>query len=410
MRKKTVKMLSLSLAIGLAAASFAGCGTDKINGSETALVINGEEIQLGEANFMLRYQQSMTYYYMQMMGMSTGSLWSSNYDDDTTYGEYFKNNIYNSIVQLVATKQKAVDEYGITLTEEEESEITEAAESFMEANPEAEENFGVTLEQVEDVLRMYTYSNDLKPTLIQDVDTVVSDDEAAQSRILYVRIKKSTESSDSTDSTDSSATSTDSSTDTSSSSEEEETSEENQELYAQMQQVQEQIIADNSLDADAINTLADEINEDFYASEYTYGSDDSSFDETVKEAAESLEDGQWYSDIIETDDYYYLVKMVAAFDEEATETKKESIVSERKTDAINEYFEQWRDDAEVETKDCWNKLEINDDDIYTYKTSETSESSTDETSASSASSVSSTSSVSTSSASSESSSASSSQE
>lgn len=377
----------------MGAACFSGC-SDKIDGTQTALVINGEEASLGTVNFIFRYQQAMTYYYIQMMGMSSDSFWSSAYDDSTTYGEYFKDNIYDSIVELYAAKQKAIDEYGVELTEEEESAIQEAAQAFMDANPEAEANFGVTLEQVEEVLELYTYSNDVKPFLITDVDTEVSDDEAAQSRIIYVRIAKNDEDTDSS-SEDTSSTSADSS---------EEETYTNDELYAQAEDVLAQIKEDPDQDSDALNTLADAVNEDFFAMEYTYGDDDDSFDTAVTDAVDTLSDGEWYDGVIEGDSYYYLVKLVAAFDEEATETKKESIVSERKTDAIEAKFEEWREAAEVETKSVWDKLELSDDEVYTVATAASTDSTSTDTTSTSASSVSESSASSTSSASSASSS------
>ncbi len=341
MKKSIIKTIGLTLAAGLAAASLAGCGA-KINGNETALVVNGESMPLGEANFMLRYQQSQTYYYMQMMGMSGSNLWSGEMEEGQSYGEFFKNSTRDSLVELMAVKQKAVEEYEISLTEEQESQIADAAQQFMDANPEAGEDFGVSQEQVEDLLALYTYGNAVKPQLTGDVDRDISDDEAAQSTIVYIRLKKAE-----ADAEDAEAT--------------------NEAALADTEKLLEELLKEENADADtdAINELADTINEDFFAMQYSYGADDTSLDDSLKTAAASLKDGAFYPEVIDTDSYYYIVKLVAAFDREATDAKKESMITSRENEAIRAQFDEWREAAEVEEKKCWQELTVSDADVYT---------------------------------------------
>ncbi len=370
MKKGIIKTLSIAAAFSAATASLAGCAGDgKINSEETAIVVNDEEIPLGEANFILRHQQSQTYYYMQMMGMASSSLWSGESEDGKTYGDSLKESVYDDIVQTVLARQKAKDEYGITLTDEEQTSIDEAAQSFMDANPNAEEEIGITLDQLKDVLSMYTYLNDVTPYIIQNVDTEVSDDEAAQCKIIYARIKKN--SDETTDDSTSEASSTSSSS--------EDDTKTNEQLYAEAEQVLAKFQEAGDIDGDAANELADSVDEDFYAMSYSYGSDDTSFSSSVKEAAATLSDGQVYDKVIDDDSYYYVVKMVSTFDREATDQKKESIVSERKTTAINDTLSSWQEEATAEAKSCWNKLTVNDKDVYTMQQTTTT-SSTSETS------------------------------
>ncbi len=394
MKKGIIKTLSIAAAFSAATASLAGCAGDgKINSEETAIVVNDEEIPLGEANFILRHQQSQTYYYMQMMGMASSSLWSGESEDGKTYGDSLKESVYDDIVQTVLARQKAKDEYGITLTDEEQTSIDEAAQSFMDANPNAEEEIGITLDQRKDVLSMYTYLNDVTPYIIQNVDTEVSDDEAAQCKIIYARIKKN--SDETTDDSTSEASSTSSSS--------EDDTKTNEQLYAEAEQVLAKFQEAGDIDGDAANELADSVDEDFYAMSYSYGSDDTSFSSSVKEAAATLSDGQVYDKVIDDDSYYYVVKMVSTFDREATDQKKESIVSERKTTAINDTLSSWQEEATAEAKSCWNKLTVNDKDVYTMQqtttTSSTSETSDTTESASSTSADSTSTEASTSSAS-----------
>ena len=116
---------------------------------------------------------------------------------------------------------------------------------------------------------------------------------------------------------------------------------------------------------------------------------------------DSLSDGEVYGDVIETDDYFYIVKMVSVFDEEATQTEKESIIAARETETYNDLIRSWVLDSDIEEKSCLNSIKITDNEVYTAAeatttTSETDSSSTS-SSSSSASSSSSTSSVSSSS-------------
>ncbi|MEI3524777.1 MAG: hypothetical protein V8Q27_00565 [Eubacteriales bacterium] len=62
------------------------------------------------------------------------------------------------------------------------------------------------------------------------------------------------------------------------------------------------------------------------ASEATYGADSTSGEE-VRTAADALADGE-FAEIIEADSGYY-ADTISTFDEEATATKKDSIVNER---------------------------------------------------------------------------------
>ena len=59
MKKAKVFAICGALSLTLAAAGMAGCsGETSVDGTATALVINGEEVNAGTANFILRYQQA----------------------------------------------------------------------------------------------------------------------------------------------------------------------------------------------------------------------------------------------------------------------------------------------------------------------------------------------------------------
>ncbi len=423
MKNKVVKAICVILAVVLAGGSLAACGdTDPIDGSQTVLVINGEEIPYGELNFFIRYQQAQTYYYMVSLGLSSGSMWNSDYTYDpseltvtsessetdetsdtsessadstsetsdtsessadstseisdtseeateevtTSYGEYFKEMLIISFTELVVTRQMAIEEYDVELTEDDYAQIEEAAAEFMETNEDAEEMFGVTAEMLEDLLSLYAYDTVLKPYATEDVDREVSDEEAAQTTIIYVRLAKNSDSEDAE-------------------AEEDEDTKTNAELLEDAEEALALLLEAGEFDSDEATEIADSVNEDFFSMEYSFGADDEVFPDELYEAFDTLEDGEVYEEVIDTDDFYYIVRMVANFDEEETEAEKESIIAERESEAYTALKEQWSAEATVERMDCLEEITLTDQEVYsilstTSTTSDTSEDSTSETS------------------------------
>ena len=64
----------------------------------------------------------------------------------------------------------------------------------------------------------------------------------------------------------------------------------------------------------------------------------------------TLKDGEIGPDVIETDTAYYVVRLDKVNDEEATETKKESIISTRESNLYTETTEKWLDDADIKVE------------------------------------------------------------
>lgn len=71
MKRTSAKVICGVLTAAMAATGLTACGDSTVvDGTQTALVINDEEINLGKANFMLRYQQAtMASYYETMSSM-----------------------------------------------------------------------------------------------------------------------------------------------------------------------------------------------------------------------------------------------------------------------------------------------------------------------------------------------------
>ena len=92
-------------------------------------------------------------------------------------------------------------------------------------------------------------------------------------------------------------------------------------------------------------------------------------------AADALTNEGDVTDIIETENGIYIAKLTSLLDREATDSKKESIVSERKKEQYDSLLEQWKKDTKIkEEKKVWKKISFEKQGV-TIKTSDTSDTS-----------------------------------
>ena len=426
MKRTSAKVICGVLTAAMAATGLTACGDSTVvDGTQTALVINDEEINLGKANFMLRYQQATMASYYETMSSMLGQEYSLSFDalsdesdeDSPTVGENLKEDALTSIEQAFLMRQHA-SEYEVALTDEEVQGAKDAAAAFVEDNDaETLTKLGVTQEDIEDVMQVYAIQSKMYDPMIADVDTEVSDEEAQQSSISYVQV--STEGTE-TDENGETAELTDEEKaekkeiaqtflDRLNASEDPATAdfsdlrtEINDELNAQRRAeeaaadtaedgtdaaedstddaAQSDSAADTGTTEDASSTEDTTDTDEIYltASETTFGADDEDLDEALKEAAQTLSDGQVYAEVIEGENAYYVVRMNSVLDREATDSQKETIVQERQAEAYSNQLDTWVEESDISVKRAWNKLEVTDYDLYTM-TVDTSEESTDGT-------------------------------
>ena len=426
MKRTSAKVICGVLTAAMAATGLTACGDSTVvDGTQTALVINDEEINLGKANFMLRYQQATMASYYETMSSMLGQEYSLSFDalsdesdeDSPTVGENLKEDALTSIEQAFLMRQHA-SEYDVALTDEEVQGAKDAAAAFVEDNDaETLTKLGVTQEDIEDVMQVYAIQSKMYDPMIADVDTEVSDEEAQQSSISYVQV--STEGTE-TDENGETVELTDEEKaekkeiaqtflDRLNASEDPTTAdfsdlrtEINDELNAQRRAeeaaadtaedgtdaaedstddaAQPDSAADTGTTEDASSTEDTTDTDEIYltASETTFGADDEDLDEALKEAAQTLSDGQVYAEVIEGENAYYVVRLNSVLDREATDSQKETIVQERQAEAYSNQLDTWVEESDISVKRAWNKLEVKDYDLYTM-TVDTSEESTDGT-------------------------------
>ena len=419
MRVNWKKGLAMGLGVCMAASVLTGCGKGKeLDTAAAAAALDGEEISAGLVNFFLRYQQAEfeSSYGAWLQSYYGTDIWNVDLSGTgTSYGETFKNDVINSLERLLLA-EKHMGDYSVELTDEEKTAITQAAQEFMESNEEEVlEKMSATQENAERLLTLYTIQNKMETQMSADVDTEVSDEEAAQRTVSYVRFTAETESdteeaeaeteteagseseteaaaeaeteaaetenetapaedateaslteaaadktesADTEEATEGAENETVSEEETEADSEastEAETETETEELDPELAAAREEARAQAEAFLEEVKGGADfteaaeaaaEENENVGTSTFTFGEDDTYPDEAIIEATAGLEDGTLVDHVVQVNNGFYVLRVDDAFDEAATEEKKESIVAERKSEAVNALYEEWMEEAE----------------------------------------------------------------
>ena len=174
--KKTMKnrLAVAGLCFTLTAGMLTGCSG---NSGKAIITLDGQKTEYAVANIMLRYSQAqMQAFYGAYLG---DNLWSQ-------YGDSTKSTMMDTLKQMLILEQHQ-DEYNVSLTDDDKKKIDEAAQQFMDDNDQATlKSMGATKERVARVLELYTIRNKMSNAIVADVDTNVTDDEAAQKTINYV--------------------------------------------------------------------------------------------------------------------------------------------------------------------------------------------------------------------------------
>lgn len=191
LKKAVVFGLSACLMLG----SLSGCSKKEaeFDPEATAVTVNGDEISAGLVKFATHYTQARTEdLYKNYMGVSD-PMSQDLYGNGSTMGDMIKSQTVTTLENMVLAEQK-MEEYGVELTDDEKSTISETAKKFLDDNgEEVLDKMGATQETVERYLTLRLIQNKMEPAMSADVDTEVSDDEAAQRKVQYAMFRAETE-------------------------------------------------------------------------------------------------------------------------------------------------------------------------------------------------------------------------
>lgn len=311
--------LCISMALGVT-----GCGSEPLDGSQIVATVGEKEMTLGEANFLLRYQQVQTEtYYESMFGEGIYEL--DLYGDGSTYGQSLKDDLMVQMHEYYILEEKAA-EYGVTLSEEDTAKITEAAAAFLEANDDnAKEQMTADQATVERIITLMTYRTRVTAKVKEGADVTVTDEEAAQRGFSYIAVSKGSDDTALTE-------------------------EEIQEYKDKLATV-----AENVNNGDTMDGAAVEQGMTAYSGSYGEGTD-SYYGEEMITALEALKEGE-VSDIIETDTELYLLQVTADLDEEATASRKETLILTAESEYFNGLMETWMEESPITVnEEVWEQV------------------------------------------------------
>lgn len=325
------KILTAGMCAALAMTALTGCASAP-NMDDVAATMDGKDITLGEAYFLFRYQQATNEIYLGSL-FGDQNMWEQDLTGSgIAYGVTFKEQIMEGLKNMLLAEQHMAD-YEVEVTEEEKTAITEAAAQFLADNEdEAMKAMGADQEAVERVLTLYTIQNKMRDAIIADADTEVSDEEAAQKAVSFAYFSTAGETDEEGNKT-------------------ELTEEEKAEVKKQAEEVIAAVQGGETLE-DAVKAVDEEMN----VSDTTYGKDDTTLNEGIREAADKLKEGEIAAEPVEATSGYYVVQLTSEFDKEATEEKKEEIISKRESDLYAEVMEGWEPESFEINHEVWDKV------------------------------------------------------
>ena len=400
-----------------------GCSSST---GKTVAKMGDAEITLGEAEFMLRYNQAKTQGYLgALFGEGSNVFQQDLTGSGQAYGVTMKESVMNDLKDMILMEQHMSD-YNVELTDEEKAAIEETAKEFLAENSkDVLKALTATEETVTRVLTLYTIQSKMQTAIEADVDTEVSDDEAAQKSIQYVYFTIPETESEAEDTTEAESGSEEDTTEavtdaaeesgetvaetesetvseTETAAEEtseavsengtedaseavsendtEEATEAETEESAEKKETREtaQSVIDAVLGGETLEDAVKAVDENKSVTDYSYGADEETLNENLKNVADTLSDGEIAAEPVEGENGFYVVQMVSTFDREATDQKKEEIINDRKQELLNSVLEGWATDSFDIDEKVWDTVTF--DDIITLKSTEAeTEEGTDDT-------------------------------
>ena len=408
MSKYGKRILAAGMCASMAMGLLTGCSSSN---DEVVAKMGDAKLTLGEANFMLRYSQAQTQSYLgAMFGEGTNVFQQDLTGSGQAYGETVKESVLNDLKDMTILEQHMSD-YNVELTDEDKAAIEAAAKQFIADNSkDVLKEMTATEETVSRILTLYTIQSKMETAIEADVDTEVSDEEAAQKTIQYAYFtipETESETEDATEATsaDESASETETGTEavseteteTEATSESETVAETETEATSETEAASEAASEETSEDTteseteesaekketretvqgiiDAVQggeTLEDAVkaaDESKSLTSYSYGADEETLNENLKNAADALSDGEIASEPVEGENGFYVVQMVSTFDRDATDQKKEEIIKDRKKELYDNKIAEWDTESFDINEKVWDKVTF--EEIFTLKQEET---------------------------------------
>lgn len=336
MRKKRFCMVALALLLA-GSSVLSGCkkkpGSGLLPAPTTALNNTGymDDAAVTVDGVSVSYREAMLY--LQTAKQEYESTYGSDIwqyvmnEDGSSLGEWVKDQTLEKIVYIKVVCAQA-KKAGLELDSEERSLVAQRTEEYMrDAEYSAMALYGISRKDVENVYMDNALAQKMYDSVTLNVDTEISDEEAAQKHIQSLMIKNYHED----------------------------------ELGNRSALTVLELIAA----VDRFDALYEEAQttKDFYTLAFTNTEDKGLLDVWVGEgelpqqfaAAYDLKTGECMQ--IRVEDGYYIFYCASDFDEEATLAKKEELIALRQEKAFEEIYNSWRQGVEVQiNEELWHAI------------------------------------------------------
>lgn len=330
--KSLKKIVALVAVAALSISGLVGCQKQKpIDNKEIVMTVGDKKVELGVANFFVRYQQSMMEQQMEMyQSYGYAMEWDMEVEEGKTYEESMKEDTLKSLQQLYVLDAHAAD-YKVALTEEETAKIEEAAKAFAKANSD-EVNEKVSSEYATEYLRLATISQKMYEAVKASHTPEVKDGEADQKIMYYVKydtVKQDSSTGQTSELSD----------------------DEVKKLKKDAKALLDGAKANGNLEAYAKE-------QKLTATKAAFSVDRSDLDEKLVKAADKLE-LNGFTEVIEGESAIYVAQVTSLLDKDATEAEKKEIIEERKDEFYKETVEKWVEDTKIKVNDkVWDKITL----------------------------------------------------
>lgn len=300
----------------LLACMLAGCGQRDMGAGTKVVLTTGfaedEIFRIGDASCskseIMVYLTNMQNQYEKIYGQA---IWDKKIGD-ITVEQKIKNVVLARVAQI-KTMNLLAQKQGVSLSEEEQQTVQEAAQAYYDSLTETERTLlEVTEDEIAKLYEEYAVANKVYNLIIQDTNPEISDDEARTVTVSQIFIKTVTTKADGqqTEMTEASR----------------------QAAYEKICDVKK--LLDEGEDFD---TLASRYNE---AGQITVSFGKGSMDGAYEEAAFNLGKDE-ISDIVQTPVGYVILKCISTFDKEQTQINKGKILEQRKEEAFSRIYDEF---------------------------------------------------------------------
>lgn len=326
------KYTKCAMCIMVAASVFlSGCGKSSETQNKTTKSVRLEtgditqnSVVMKIGNMGVRYEEVLNYEYLikkQYEGSFGKALWSYKVDDDMNIGDKAKKEIVSMITQLKIIGENAAKQ-NVALDGDEKDQALQDAEKLVKnASEKDKKKYALTVQNVQSLFEDNILANKMFYVATDAADTNVTDDEAKQIKIQYLKLI--------TKGTDKNGRKINMSV---------------SDKAKTFKRIKEML-----REAKKAESFAEyaEANTDSSTNELTIGKDTKLLDKEAVDSAFSLKKGKM-SNIVGGKTGYYIIYCVNDNDEDATYARKEEIINERQTKMFKEKYAEWLSKSKVD--------------------------------------------------------------